>query len=102
MPKKEGAKEKAANKAQAEADARAKAAEDASWADDDRGKSKKDGKKVRATTALHPHVDFLGIAWLAALLVSKGSSRLISLFMLKFASKDVSNLLIPGRNYATN
>ena len=47
MPKKEGAKEKAANKAQAEAEARAKAAEDASWADDDKGKAKKDGKKVR-------------------------------------------------------
>jgi hypothetical protein len=46
MPKKEGAKEKAANKAQAEADARAKAAEDASWADDDKGRAKKDGKKV--------------------------------------------------------
>ena len=46
MPKKEGAKEKAANKAQAEAEARAKAAEDASWAEDDKGKAKKDGKKV--------------------------------------------------------
>jgi hypothetical protein len=52
MPKKEGAKEKAANKAQAEADARAKAAEDAMWADDDRGKAKKDGKKVRAVSRL--------------------------------------------------
>jgi hypothetical protein len=52
MPKKEGAKEKAANKAQAEAEARAKAAEDAMWADDDRGKAKKDGKKVRSVTAL--------------------------------------------------
>ena len=52
MPKKEGAKEKAANKAQAEADARAKAAEDAMWADDDRGKAKKDGKKVRAVSML--------------------------------------------------
>ncbi len=52
MPKKEGAKEKAANKAQSEADARAKAAEDASWADDDRGKAKKDGKKVRAVATV--------------------------------------------------
>jgi len=48
MPKKESAKDRAANKAAEAADARAKAEEDALWADDSKSKSKKDSKKMDA------------------------------------------------------